>query len=401
MIVEKTILKRWLVPFLVVFSGCASVVRPPEGLTYERIPYYAWDGLKNQRSFKFDYSIGRKTLAFSVDGHGSVVMPDALRFKGTWKLGDEEKVLDVVAAGDYELDREDGQWLPHQRSEEARIVEQVDRVIRDALLTRNYKGFTLESDEGRTIKFSFKPNIAYLDPGFQKKFSGELFVDGRTLLAKEIRGLSNDSDITFNFKIRAVNQRRGIDMPYASNFSVSYSLENVPASNASRVMHSRLRELGRKSKIRVSQDQLTATLALPLDEALARSISGTGRLYILGLNLEGGGERINTRGQATDIFYIQDTVARPQIRSAGLEFDSLSRPVINIALAKAEPNSRVFDYLGIVVDGVLYEVIPIDTKMDFVRIANVSTYQEALALIVKLRKPMKGSMTFLNEVKLR
>jgi hypothetical protein len=398
---KESILKLWFIPSLIIFAGCASVVKPPEDLAYEQIPSYAWDGLKKQRSFKFDYSIGRKTLVFSVAGSGSVVMPDALRFKGIWKLGEEEKVLDLVAAGDYELDKEDGQWLPHQRSEEARIVEQVDRIIRDALLVRNYKGFTLESDEGRTIKYSFKPNLAYLDPGFQKKFSGELIVDGRTLLAKEIKGFSNDSDIIFDFSIRGINQRRGIDMPYAPNFSVKYSLEEVGASNASRIIRSRLRELGRKSKIRVSQNQLTATLALPLDQALARSIAGEGRLYILGLNLEGIGERINTRGQVTDIFYIQDTVARPQISSVGLEFDSLSRPVINIALTKAEPTSRVFDYFGIVVDGVLYEVIPIDTKVDFIKIANVSTYQEALALIVKIRRPMKGSMTFLSEEKLR
>ncbi len=391
--------------FLTVLASaaCMPVTRPPEGLAYEQIPSYSWEGIKNQHSFMFDYFISRKSLAFSVQGKGSVVLPDALRFRGTWKLDEEVRLLDLVAAGDYELDKEDGEWIPRQRSEEGRVMEQVDRIVRDALLIRNNKGFKLLADEGRVLKYSFKPNIAFLDPAFQKKFSGELIVDGRTLLAKEIKGISDDSDIVFNFKIKAFNQKRGIDMPFAPNFLISYSSGSTSVMRARSAMRARFADLGREARIRTDQERLKVTLTLPLDEVVAKNIAGEGRLYLVSLSLKAGGQRINTRGQATDIFYITDTLARPKVRSAELRFDSLSRPWVEISLKNSEiSSSQLFaDYVGVVVDGILYEVLPIDSKTELVKIANVPTYQEALALAVKLRKPLKGKLVFESEEKLK
>lgn len=390
--------------FILATASCVPVTRPPEAITYEQVPSYAWEGLKNQRSFNFDYFISRGSLSFSVSGKGSVVLPDALRFRGTWKLGEEVRTLDLVAAGDYELDREDGEWIARQRSEEGRVMEQVDRIVRDALLIRNNKGFTLLSEEGRTLRYSFKPNIAFLDPGFQKKFSGELVVDRNTLLAKEIKGFSDDSDIVFNFKVRSLNQKRGIDMPYAPNFLVSYSLGSASAIRAKTVMKARLADLGRKNHIQTGMGRLQASLTLPVDEAVAKSIAGEGRLYLVSLSLKGGGQRINTRGQATDIFYITDTLARPKVGSAELRFDSLSRPWVEVSLKNSGPGSSFqgfADYIGVVVDGILYEVLPIDSRTEIVKIANVPTYQEALALAVKLRKPLKGTLVFESEEKLK
>ncbi len=101
------------------------------------------------------------------------------------------------------------------------------------------------------------------------------------------------------------------------------------------------------------------------------------------------------------MFHIADTLARPLINSLDVGFDSLSRPVLELELARSEPSSRSCDYLGIVVDGVLYEVLPIDNPADFIKIRNVTTYQDALALATKLRIPLKTRLVWVSEEKLR
>jgi hypothetical protein len=70
-------------------------------------------------------------------------------------------------------------------------------------------------------------------------------------------------------------------------------------------------------------------------------------------------------------------------------------------LAKSEPASRSFDYLGIVIDGVLYEVLAVDNPTDFIRIANVSTYQDAVGLAVKLERPMRAQVGYVEQERLR
>lgn len=396
---------RRLIAFvlLVVMAGvgCVQALRPPSDLTYEDVPQYAWEGLKQQRSFRFDYYVVSNSIQFEVAGGGTVVLPDALRFKGTWRLGEEERVLNLAAAGDYQLDRQGREWIPHQKSEEAKILEQVDRVVRRALLRRKGKGFELIEDDGKTITYSFTPNLFYLDIGFKKKFSAELVVDGRTLIARGINARSEDGDVEFKFSISALNRRKRIRIPFSENFQLTYSLEHGGFSKAKSVLTKRLNDVGRASRMRVRNGNLYATLTFPVDEQMAQILGEPGRLVILGLNLEGAGPTINTRGELSDIFHIADTVALPEVRSAETGFDSLSRALLELACARAEPSSRAFDYLGIVIDGVLYEVLSVDNSTDVIRIANVTTYEEALALSIKLGRPFYGRLQFIDQEILR
>lgn len=381
--------------------GCVRVARPPEDIGYTDIPAYAWETLLRQTSFDFSYSVSRSSIQFSIEGSGTVVLPDAIRFRGTWKLGDEERRLDLAAAGGYQLEKADGEWLPHQRSEESKIVEEVDRVIRKALMRRQGKGFELVSDEGNILTYNFIPNLAYLDLGFEKKFDAQLVVDGRTLLARGITASSDDEDVHFEFAVSGINRARKIDLPFSSNFKVSYNLiEGWPFKIRSVLRH-RYQALGRESRVRIRRGVVEVSLALPVEEQVAKVLSEPGKLVILGLNLEGEEPKINTRGEISDIFHIADTVARPLINSLEVGFDSLSRPVLEFGLSRSEPSSRVFDYLGIVVDGVLYEVLPIDNPTDFIKIGNVTTYQDALALATKLRTPLKSRVVYRSQEKLR
>lgn len=386
---------------VIVGAGCVRVARPPSDLAYEDVPQYAWEGLRQQRSFGFAYYVVRDSMQFEIGGSGVVILPDALRFKGTWRLGEEERVLNLAAAGDYQLERQGSKWIPRQKSEEAKILEQVDRVIRQALLRRKGRGFELVEDDGKTITYSFQPNLFYLDPGFEKKFSAELVVDGRTLLAREINARSDDDDIQFDFTISAVNKRKRIRIPFSENFKLTYGLQEGRFGEGKSLLRSRLKDLGRASRIRVKEGNLEAVLTFPVDKQMAETLAEPGRLVILGLNLEGAGPQINTRGELSDIFHVADTLALPQVRSVGVGFDSLSRPLLELALTKSEPRSRAFDYLGVVVDGVLYEVLTVDNPLGIVRIANVTTYEEALALSIKLQRPFNGQLRFLDQKRLR
>lgn len=390
--------------FSIVFIvpvGCTRVSRPPEDLGYTDIPAYAWETLLRQTSFDFTYSVSRSSIQFSVQGKGTVVLPDALRFKGTWNLGEEERRLDLAAAGGYQLEKVDGEWLPHPRSEESKIVEEVDRIIRKALLVRQGKGFQLVSDEGSVLTYKFTPNLAYLDPAFEKKFSAQLVVDGRTLLTRKISAVSDDSDVQFEFTVSGINLARKIDLPFTSNFMVNYIIQDGWPPTIKSVIRKRFEAFGRESRIRIRGEAINIALALPVDEAVAKVLGEPGKLVILGLNLEGVGPIINTRGEISDVFHIADTLARPLINSLDVGFDSLSRPVLELELARSEPSSRSCDYLGIVVDGVLYEVLPIDNPTDFIKIRNVTTYQDALALATKLRIPLKTRLVWVSEEKLR
>lgn len=370
-------------------------------MTYEEVPRYSWEGLKQQRSFSFDYYIGRGTMQFEVAGQGKVVLPDAMRFAGTWKLGAEERSLDLAVAGDYQLEKEGREWIPHPKSEEAKILEQVERILGKALSRKKGKGFTLVEDAGKTITYSFKPNLAYLDPAFEKKFTGELIVDGRSLLLREIHALSDDEDIRFDFAVSAVNRTRNIRIPFSENFLLSYSLEHGSYSKAKATLRKRLKDLGRQSKIKIENGDVVASLTLPVEGTIAGMLGKSGKLVILGLNLEGDEPEINTKGQITDIFHIADTAAFPRVRSTRLAFDSLSRPLLEVELARAEPSSRSYDYLGVAIDGVLYEVLKVDNPTNIIRIANVKTYEEVLGLSIKLERPFKGELRFLDETKTR
>jgi len=386
---------------VIVGAGCVRVVRPPSDLIYEDVPQYAWESLKQQGSFRFDYYVARSSMQFKVQGSGVVVLPDALRFKGTWRLGEEERVLNLAAAGDYQLERQGSEWIPRQKSEEAKILEQVDRVIRQALLRRKGRGFELVEDDGETITYSFQPNLFYLDPGFEKKYTAELVVDGRTLLPRKINARSDDDDIQFKFSVSSVNRRKKIRIPFSENFKLTYALEEGRFAKAKSVLRKRLKDVGRASRMRIKAGNLEAALTFPVDKQVAEILGEPGQLVILGLNLEGAGPQINTRGELSDIFHIADTVAVPVVRSVGVGFDSLSRPLLELTITNPEPRSRAFDYLGVAVDGVLYEVLPVDNPTDVLRIANVTTYEEALALSIKLQRPFNGQLRFLDQERLR
>ncbi|GEM_PF-1786694 len=389
---------------LAIFStGCFFGLkpRPPASIEASKVPHYAWETVIKQRSFRFTYSVAKKSANFLIKGKGTVILPDALRFKGIWQMGDDVRALDIAVAGDYQLENLDGQWIPRQRSEEAKIVEQADRVIRKALIRKDGKAFKLILDDGKKLVYSFKPNLIYLDPGFTKRFHAELVVDRLYLLAEEIRAASDDSDVVFNFTISALNAPRKINIPFAKNFRISYYLEQGYRCKAKRALRARLNYLGRDVKFETDNLNIKAYLALPVDEVISKELGKPGDLVILGLNLDGDGQRINTKGQNTDIFRIADTLARPRVHSVGVAYDSLSRPVLELKLIASEPKSRNYDYLGVAVDGVLYEVFPVDKPTNVIRIANINTYQEAIALAAKLNKPYKGRLRFIKQENLR
>ncbi len=387
--------------FILGLAGCVRVTRPPADLTYSEVPLYAWEALKQQRSFGFDYYLASNPMQFEVAGRGSVVLPDALRFRGTWKLGEEERALNLAAAGDFQLNKEGAEWVPHPKSEEGKILEQADRVIRQALIRRKGKGFELIEETNKTLSYSFKPNLAYLDVGFKKKFTGELVVDRRTLLAREILAQSEDGDIQFRFAVGKINRRRKIRIPFSENFRLTYNLAWGRLGKAKSTLKRRLDDAGRPSRMQIRNGNLQVGVTFPVDKLTARMLGEPGELVILGLNLEGVGPQINTRGELSDIFHVADTVAVPHVKSAEVAFDSLSRPVLELVLAKSEPSSRSFDYLGLAVDGALYEVLAVDNPTDLIRIANVTTYAEAVALGIKLRKPFRGQLLFVGQERLR
>lgn len=398
--IKRIILAVFLLTLGMVLSGCVHVVKPPEEITYEEIPAYSWETLMMQRSFKFTYRVSRESIEFAVEGSGTVVLPDAIRFQGRRVFADEVEELNLAAAGDFQLEKKDGTWTPHTRGEESRIVEEVDRVIRRALMRKQGRGFELTADEDRYLTYSFSPNLAYLDPAFEKKFTGVLQVDGRNLLAQSITAQSEDGDIQFEFTISAVNRVAKIDLPFDENFKITYSIEENGLRTRS-VINKRFDEMGRETRIRTSGGMLEVILALPIENQIARTLGEQGKLVILGMNLEGDGARIHTRGQASDVFYFRDTVAIPTVTSLDLVFDSLSRPVIELKLSEAEPNSRRYDYLGVSVDGVLYQVLLKDDPTDRVSISNVTTYQDAQALLTKLKHPFEAVLVFRESERLR
>ncbi|MBD3286556.1 hypothetical protein GF359_08275, partial [candidate division WOR-3 bacterium] len=304
-----------LLTFIILGTGCVRVTRPPEDLSYGEIPSYSWETLMLQESFRFDYHSYSKVFDFEVAGEGKVVMPDALRFKGIWRLGEEERELNLAAAGDYQLEKEDGEWVARQRSEEAKIISQVDQALRKALLRRKGKGFKLVEDAGKTLTYSFKPNLAYLDPKFEKRFDAELIIDGRTLLAEKIHIVSEDEEVGFDFSVDRINRVSRIGLPFSENFMITYSPEWGSIWRAKIGLKRRLRELGRKLRIGMNQGQMEVTLALPVDEGIARMLGEPGELSILALQLEGSGPTINKRGVVSDIFYVADTLAQPKVKS--------------------------------------------------------------------------------------
>ena len=181
----------------------------------------------------------------------------------------------------------------------------------------------LTADEDSYLTYSFKPNLAYLDPAFEKKFIGILQVDGRTLLAQKITAQSEDGDIQFEFSISAINRAKKINLPFDENFQVTYSIEEN-GSRTRTVMSKRYEEMGRETRIKSSGGMLEVILALPTENQVAQTLGEQGELVVLGMNLEGEGTRIHTRGKVTDVFYVRDTVAFPTVKSLEVSFDPLS-----------------------------------------------------------------------------
>ncbi len=355
----------------------------------EQIPEYSWSILKKQCSFNFSYNISKKSIQLEIALKGTFNTPDVFEIKGTWIQGDKKENIQMIGIGDVEFEKENTKWKVHPRGEETQIIEMVEKVIGNILHRKRKRVKFVDSVE-KSLIFEFKPNLAFLDPVFSKKFKGLLYINKRNYMIDSIVCNSTDHDIYFFFSVKNINKAKKIKIPFIIKNEVVFRSKN--SKKAEKIIKKRLKEAGIKAKIKRKGEKIVvlgdATLTQPKVNILA--LSGTP--LILLLSIKGKGEKISLKNHPSDIFYIKDTLLHNSVKKAEVVMDDLSRPGVKVEFKKEIPPTGT-DYAGFFMDGILYQVYKFDKKTNCFIIKNITTYNEAELLKNILNNPMKEKLT--------
>jgi len=370
---------------LILFSGCIQYIKPV--IEIKDLPLYAWDMLKRQKSFLFEYCIFKKSISLNIKLKGVFNTPDIFEIKGEWREGEESEDVHLIGVGDFEFERKGNKWELHARGEESRVFTQVERVFG---YLRKRKKVEVVDSSGEFYILKFHPNLAFLDPSFSKRMQGLVFIEKRRYTLKKIECSSEDGDIGFRFEVKKVNRAKKIKIPFVVKREVVYRVKKNPRE-AEKMIRRRIKEVGLNAKVKREKNLIRIQGDLSLTKKRIRMLSSPGKVCLVLLSLEEEGAKISVKNNPADIFYIKDTLLKDDIKEVRVIFDELSRPMLFVHFKKKIPGIKEY-YVGFVIDGVLYEAEKFDNPGKIYIIKNIGTYDEANYTKAILLNPMEEKL---------
>ncbi len=190
--------------------------------------------LRDQGGFRFDWSFSR--LKGQVKGKfAGLADRGDVHLKGEWMLGKETEKVEVIGVGERQYKLEEGKWVESARGEETSPLAQLERILSlgEFLFSRLEKG---------CIVYSFKPNVAFLDPLLKVQAQGEIWIDEKSTLPKRVSVEDEGKTLYWRFSLYDFGTSAEVRSPVLHRYE--FLLEGGDISGALPRLRRRLNTLG-------------------------------------------------------------------------------------------------------------------------------------------------------------
>ena len=417
-VAKRVCLNCFCITVIALFTGCAGkapIGRPDQEVkkteTFARESFLK---LENQSSFKFRLKFERKGGLVDVEGsfEGSYLFPHMSSINGYWSFAGNKEELTVIMSGDqqFRFDSEARTWVEEAASKEINPLLQLERTV----ALGNFEYIGKDRIGGRQARrFSFEPNLAFLDPRMEKDLEGWVWVNDKTGLPVKVRIDSKDKKIFWNMSLFDFNSPLSIEVPvrhvYEATF-VAREGKNAGMTLTGSLLGARLSWIGLKDvrvESRTSQKLKIGFESFGDRTEIIRLVSRPGSLSVrLARWPEGPVYKLsdevvkNTYGQDADLGFERGNMTKPlvlldvllandDLKGASFEYDEFSRPVVDVEITteaaerlEEATEGHVGNPMAFLVDGkvVSAPVVRIASCGNLVRIGGLSSIKEAKSI---------------------
>lgn len=274
--------KRFILWALILGMGCGILVRRRRlDLRVDEIPGFALDGLTRLRSFRFSYRLWRQEPPrVELQFEGVCVLPAQEERRGYQWFDSGSTQVWLMGFDDIEYELRDQRWSIHPRGEETELLTQLRRVMR-------LGGFELIEETPTRFIFSFRPNLAFLDPTFEKELWGVMEVGRPDLLPSRIEAQDSAGTIGLVVELWGYNRAHRLKPPIPTRTLISLAYGELSADSIrvlGELVSKRFEQLG--FSIRFEPETRTLIVNGPISQARVESLLSLGepRLYRVGPN---------------------------------------------------------------------------------------------------------------------
>lgn len=278
----QPLVKRFISWALVLVAGCGFFVRPRGlDLRVEEIPEAALNGLSRVRSFRFSYRLWREgPPRVELQFDGVCVLSGQEERRGYQRFDSESTWVWLMGFDDIEYELRGGGWSIHPRGEETDLLTQLRRVM-------GFGNFKLIEEGQAGFVFRFQPNLAFLDPTFEKELWGVMEVGRGDLLPRRVEAQDSAGTIGLLVELWGYNRVQRLVPPVATRTLVRLSYGELPPDSNRMLgerISSRFGELG--FSVRFDPEAKTLTVNGPISQARVESLLSLGEsgLYRVGSN---------------------------------------------------------------------------------------------------------------------
>jgi len=337
--------------------------------------------LSYQKSFKYEYDL--HTAFAKINANGDCIIGRAEHIKGIWDYGDTIVNFEYIGVNDREWAKKEDRWIESARGEESDIYAQIKRLL-------EFEKFELLDGNDKFL-FRFNATLPYLAPDRWREMVGYVEIARKNYLPEMIWVGLPDSSVYWRVRFDDYNHNRNIFPPYIDIKNYEIKLDSsINQKQAIKKIKNRLKLLKLKWQLKKEGDKII--LQVPgdydiydIDELLAPGIT---TIYSVARNGNEASRISYLKGNVNQLIYLSDIkYDYNHIKSAGLNFDKLSRPYITMKLKKKlEPT----DQIAIEVDSSLIAIIRLDKdqKMDKITIYLDMEYLELLKYTAFISQPL-------------
>lgn len=234
--IDRRTSMRLLSLLLVLALSCAPRQHgvPSELLSPGEVVEQSLGRLRDQGAFRFDWSFSR--LKGQVKGKFSGLADRGdVHLKGEWILGKEREKVELIGVGEREYRLEGGKWVESARGEGTSPLAQLERILSlgEFLFNRLEKGCGV---------YSFKPNVAFLDPLLKAQAQGEIWIDEESTLPTRVSVADEEETLYWRFSLYDFGTSAEVHSPVLHRYE--FVLEGRDINGALPLLGRRLDTLG-------------------------------------------------------------------------------------------------------------------------------------------------------------
>ncbi len=268
----KLDLKRWYLLFILLAVNSCSVKQSVIVESFSKlqpelfqellrehpdsIVKLALINLQNANSFRYQYQFrSDRPHRISAYFQGAIILPTQEERNGEYVVNDKKRIVKIKARGNYQYQYQakSRQWQLKPRDEEGDLFMTLNRVIANA------KYYLIEENEA-ALKYTFHPNVAFLDPTFSTQIKGYIVVDKKLGLPQKIFAHDSLQVIYWQIDFFDFNRVGGIKFPFLPNTELQLISTQRPSqaekNKISQALKRRLELSGESFEIRTKGKNL-------------------------------------------------------------------------------------------------------------------------------------------------